>query len=186
VYRSGLASMKVDLTAEARARSVSDALIFVPVSWGNRLLARMRGLGVSASGAETAYRRTDHCLLELVLQRAEEEQWDGGRTAAAIAALGSGAEPVPPSSPFANGDPTLRLTAGTTPAAECLDQITYDRAGYSNYTASLADQAPSLDGPLVIARDLRARNGELLDSYPLRRAFIYRNGQFLPVGRPSP
>ncbi|MEK6254233.1 MAG: hypothetical protein N2B05_06040, partial [Gemmatimonadales bacterium] len=174
-------SMKVDLTAEARARSVSGALVFVPVSWGNRLLARMRGMGVSASGAETAYRRTDHCMLELVLRRAEKEGWDGERTTAAITALGSGAEPVPPSSPFANGDPTLRLPADATPAAECLDQIAYDRAGYSNYTAFLADQDPSLDGPLVIARDLRERNRELIEAYPQRRTLLYRNGQFVPL-----
>ncbi len=68
VYRSGLASMKVDMASEARAASVANAIIFVPVSWGNRLLARMRGLGVSASGAETAYRQTDHCALELILR----------------------------------------------------------------------------------------------------------------------
>jgi len=186
VYRSGLASMKVDLTAEARARALSDAVIFVPVSWGNRLLARMRGLGVSASGAETAYRQADHCRLELVLRRAERERWVPDRTATAIAELGPGGETVPTSSPLSNGDPTLRLAAGTKTLAECLDEIEYDRAGYSNYSPFLADQEPSLDGPLVIARDLRAHNLKLLEAYPGRRAFMYRNGQFLPAGRPSP
>ncbi|MCL7971860.1 MAG: glycosyltransferase family 39 protein, partial [marine benthic group bacterium] len=46
VYRTGLASMKVDMARAAAAAGVSDAVVFVPVSWGNRLLARMRGAGV--------------------------------------------------------------------------------------------------------------------------------------------
>jgi len=181
VYRSGLASMKIDLAAEARENSVEDAIVFVSVSWGNRLLARMRGLGVSASDAETAYRQGDHCALELILRRAEAEGWSRGRTAAAVSALGPGGETVLASSPLTNGDPTLRLVPGGDLPAECLDQIAYDRAGYSNYTAFLADQDPSLDGPVVIARDLRERNRELIEAYPQRRVLLYRNGRFIPL-----
>ncbi len=181
VYRSGLASMKVDLAGEAEQGGISDAVIFVPVSWGNRLLARMRGLGVSASGAETAYRQGDHCALELTVRRAERERWTPARTAAAIGELGPGGEPVPASSPLTNGDPTLRLAAGSSPAPECLDEIAYDRAGYSNFAPFLAEQDPSLAGPLVIARDLRGRNRELLHAYPGRRAFKHRNGEFFPM-----
>jgi len=181
VYRSGLASMKVDLAAEARAHSVGDAVVFVSVSWGNRLLARMRGLGVSASGAETAYRQGDHCALELILRRAEAEDWSRDRTAAAVSELGPGGQTVPASSPLTNGDPTLRLVPGVDLPAVCLDQIAYDRAGYSNYSPFLADQDPSLKGPLVIARDLRERNRELAEAYPQRRALLYRNGRFIPL-----
>jgi 4-amino-4-deoxy-L-arabinose transferase-like glycosyltransferase len=183
VYRTGLASMKLNLAAEARAASVSDAVVFIPVSWGNRLLARMRGLGVSASGAETAYRIGDHCALELTVRRAETEGWPSDRTAAAIAALGQGGEPVPASDRLSNGDPTLRLVVGTTLPAACLDEIVYDRMGYSNYSPFLADQDPSLDGPLVIARDLRGRNIDLMRAYPDRRAFVYRNREFVPEDR---
>ena len=181
VYRSGLASMKVDLAAEARANSVEDAIVFVSVSWGNRLLARMRGLGVSASDAETAYRQGDHCALDLVLRRAEAEGWSRGRAVAAVSGLGPGGETVPASSPLTNGDPTLRLATGVDLPPECLDQIAYDRAGYSNYSPFLADQDPSLDGPLVIARDLRERNHELIEAYPQRRALLYRSGRFIPL-----
>jgi len=181
VYRSGLASMKVDLPAQARAAGVSDALVFIPVSWGNRLLARMRGLGVPAAAAERAYRHSDHCALELLLRRAEAEGWDGGRTSAAIAALGEAGTVVPSTSPLSNGDLTLRLVEGEMPASACLDEISYDRAGYANYTPFLADQDPSLTGPLVIARDLRWRNRRLEDAYARRKAYIYRDGRFLPL-----
>jgi hypothetical protein len=168
------------MLAEARAASISNAVIFVSVSWGNRLLARMRGLGVSASGAETAYRQADHCALELTLRQAEAGGWPPDRIAAEIVALGPGGETVPTSSPLTNGDPTLRLETGMPPHAACLDQLAYDRAGYANFSPFLADQAPSLDGPLVIARDLRERNRELAAVYPGRRTFMYRNGRFIP------
>lgn len=186
VYRTGLASMKVDLAAEARAAAVSDAVIFMPVSWGNRLLARMRGLGVSASGAEKAYRETDHCLLELTLRRAESEGWPADLTAVAVAGLGAGGETVPASSPLTNGDPTLRLTPGSTLPADCFDEIVYDRRGYYNYSPFLADQDPSLEGSLVIARDLRGRNAELLGEYPGRAVFTYRDGEFQTMLESSP
>ncbi len=186
VYRSGLASMKVDLPAEARTAGISDALVFIPVSWGNRLLARMRGLGVPAAASETAYRRNDHCALELLLRGAEAEGWDGGRTSAAIASLAEVGAVVPTSSRLSNGDPTLRLVEGEMPVAECLDEIFYDRAGYANYSPFLPDQDPGLTGPLVIARDLRWRNRRLEDAYPHRTAYVYRDGRFLLLDGPAP
>ena len=100
-----------------------------------------------------------------------------------MAELGPGGQTVPAASPLSNGDPTLRLTPGGNLPAECLDEVTYDRQGYSNYSPFLADQDPSLGGPLVIARDLRERNAELIEAYPDRRAFVYRSGRFLPLER---
>ncbi len=178
VYRGGLASMKVDMARAAAEAGLSDAVIFVPVSWGNRLLARMRGAGVPASLAETVYRNADHCEIEMTLRRSEAEAWPPSRTADAVRALEALGEPVPSGSPLSNGDPTLRLAPARAPGRECLDEIAYDLPGYYNYSPFLADQEPSLRGDLVIARDLRGRNRELLASYPQRDAWIYRDGEF--------
>jgi hypothetical protein len=141
---------------------------------------------VPAAASETAYRRNDHCALELLLRGAEAQGWDGGRTSAAIAALGEAGTVVPTSSPLSNGDPTLRLVEGETPVAECLDEIFYDRAGYANYSPFLPDQDPGLTGALVIARDLRWRNRRLADVHPHRTAYVYRDGQFLLLDGPAP
>lgn len=185
VYRTGLASMKLDLAGAAREAHVTDALVFVSVSWGNRLLARMRGAGVPASEAETAYRTTDHCVLELLLTRADAEGWEIGPLAAAIREADPAGEPVPAGSPFTNGDPTLRLAPGRRPHPRCLDEIAYDRAGYANFTPFLADQDPSLSGPVVIARDLRERNRDLRAVYPDRVAWLFRAGRFVRLGEPA-
>jgi hypothetical protein len=181
VYRSGLASMKVDLPAAAGAAGIREAVIFVPVSWGNRLLARMRGLGVPAAATETAYRVTDHCALEQVVSRAERESWGAARTTRAIGALPRGGSPVPLDDPGSNGDRTLRLTAGRPLVGACLAELTHDGLGYGNYSPFLADLEPALDGPLVIARDLRDRNPELVARYRGFPAVVYRRGRFVPL-----
>jgi hypothetical protein len=180
VYRTGLASIKIDLPAQAFAAGIGQGLVFTPVSWGNRLLARARGLGVPATDVEKTYRRTDHCALELLLRRAELESWEPAAVTAALLALPSeGSQLGPRNHP--NGDPTLRLAARAELPQACLDEILYDRDGYGNFLPHLVDNDPLLRGPLVIARDLRARNGELRAAYPGWKAYTYRAGRFVPI-----
>jgi hypothetical protein len=52
---------------------------------------------------------------------------------------------------------------------------------YQNFTAHLPDDRPTLDGPLVFARDLRASNARLLRRYPDREAWVFRGGEFRPL-----
>lgn len=178
VYRSGLASMKVDLVALAEDGGIREAVVFVPVSWGNRLLARMRALGVPAQTTELAYRTADHCDVEGVVRRAEAEGQSPEAVAAAILALSREGRPVPTDAPLSNGDPTLLLRDGVSPGPDCLAELAHDRLGYGNYAPFLADQDPSLRGPIVVARDLRARNYRLTALYPGRPAYVFRGGRF--------
>lgn len=178
VYRSGLASMKVDLRLRAAEAGIRDAIVFVPVSWGNRLIARARGLGAEASVVEAAYRRADHCEMEGLLRRAEAERWAAARVTEVLRTLPAGGQRLGPTSP--NGDPTLRLTVGgLTPL--CADQLAYDQRGYSNFTPHLADNDPLLDGDVVIARDLRDRNAELGAVWPGRALYLWRRDRFEPL-----
>jgi hypothetical protein len=179
VYATGMASLKQDLVREARDAGIEEGLVFVAVSWGNRLLARTRGLGVPASVAERTYRRSDHCRLELLLRQAETERWETERTTRALEALPEAGTRLGAESP--NGDPTLRLATLVRLPPICVDQIKYDLEGYGNFSPHLADNDPNLAGPLVIARDLRERNPELWARYPGRRAYLYRRGRFVPL-----
>jgi 4-amino-4-deoxy-L-arabinose transferase-like glycosyltransferase len=177
-YRTGLASMKLDLQTRAAASGISDAIVFVPVSWGNRLLARMRAAGVPASLAERVYRAVDHCALELLLTDVETEEWSADR-------LTEGLSNLPPAASLGaaspNGDPTLRLAPDRAVRPECEDELRYDAAGYGNFTPFLADLDPDLGGSLLVARDLRGRNARLQALYPSRPAFVYRAGRFVPL-----
>ena len=179
VYATGLESLKRDLVAEAESAGIDGGLVFVAVSWGNRLIARARGVGASASVAEIVYRNSDHCELELVVGRAEAEGWDGERLDREMLAV------VRPEDEIAvvrlNEDPTLRLVPNRPLAEPCAREVLYDREGYTNYSPHLAANAPRLDGRFVFARDLRDQNARLRAEYPEMPAFLYRDGIFIPL-----
>lgn len=169
-YASSLASMKVDLPALVRDAGVERGVVFVAVSWGNRLLARMRGAGVEASTAEVVYRGADHCEIEQVLRRAREEQWSSGRTSSALEMLERGrAEQA-----MLNGDPTLRLIPERPLAPVCRSELAHDAEGYGNWLPFLLANDPGLDGDVLYVRDLRDLNVDLLARRPARDAWLFR------------
>jgi hypothetical protein len=65
-----------------------------------------------------------------------------------------------------------------------VDEIEYDRRGFTIYPPHILDNTMPVGGPLVIARDLRARNRELSARHPDLRAYHYRPDGFsaLPYG----
>lgn len=186
VYATGMASVKLDPEAEARSAGIDEGLIFVSVSWGNRLIARARGAGASASVIERVYRRSDHCELELVVGRAEAAGWSGDRLDDELIALQRPEDEI--AVVRLNDDPTLRLVPNRPLAPACVNEVVYDRDGqdempdpppYTNYSPQLWRNAWDLSGPFVFARDLREQNPKLRALYPDLPAYLYRNGEFL-------
>jgi hypothetical protein len=179
VYATGMESLKRDLIAEAEAAGIDGGLVFVAVSWGNRMIARARGAGASASVAEVVYRSSDHCELELVVGRAEVEGWSGERLDREMLAILRPAGEI--EVVRLNEDPTLRLVPGRPLAEQCAREVLYDRDGYSNYSPHLAANDADLRGRFVFARDLGAQDSLLRAEYPDMPAFLYRNGTFIPL-----
>ncbi len=190
VYATSLMGLKQDLPARVRAAGIGNALVFVKVDAGNRLMARLRGLGASASRAEMAYRTTDFCDLVRIERRARAETWTGARLDSALAARAGHAGTLVRATEL-NGDPTLRLRRSRLvptlhlPRA-CADELAYDRSGYDLYTPHLLDNRPDLRGPLVVARDLRELDPKLQALYPDRPAYLYHRGVFERLDRPAP
>lgn len=178
VYASGHQTMKVDLRHRAEAAGIERGVVFVAVSWGNRLMAELRGLGLPASTAERAYRSLDHCELELLRRRARAEGWGADRVSAAVERLLARPPEELVATAELNGDRTLRLVPGRPLAPACRDEVAYDRAGYAAYTPHLLVNTPRLDGPIVAARDLRDRNAALRVRYPDRSAYLWRGAGF--------
>ncbi len=187
VYATSLASVKLDLVGAAREAGITEGLVFIKVSWGNRLISRARNAGASASVAERAYRSSDHCELEMVVSAMEANGWEPDRFEQELVSI------IRPENETEvvrlNDDPTLRLVPGRRLAEACVAELVYDRDGmdempnppsYTNFSPHLADNAPSLDGPLVFARDLRGLNARLRAEYPGRPAYLYSGGAFVP------
>lgn len=178
-YASSFASMKVDPPAIAASRGIDRGVVFVAVSWGNRLLARMRAAGVPAATAERAYRRSDHCEIEQLLRRARFEGWSGGRIATALSDFSPGGVQLEDASP--NGDPTLRLTPGRSLAEVCRAELAHDADGYANWLPFLPYNDPPLNGPVLFVRDLRDLNTVFLRKRPGRPGWRYRPGRLEPL-----
>jgi hypothetical protein len=180
IYRTSMGSMKLDLVAEARAAGIDRGLVFVAETWGSRVIAELRGLGARAPTVEKAYRQADLCDLQGIVDRARSENWSPGRVEAALDAARVGPEALV----FVDvgGGPTTRFKPGSRLSERCLDEIDYDRAGYTLFTPHLPDNQPRLDGPLVLARDLRDWNEDLIARYPDRSVWIYRGRELRPWG----
>ncbi len=176
VYRLGMAGLKLDLVREAEKAGIEEGLVFVSVSWGNRLLARMHGVGLPAALTERVYRRTDHCQLEEAVRLAEAGVWTAEQLAAEVEAL------VQPEGvltyPMLNDDRTLRLLPITEFTPTCAAELQHDDAGYTNYVPHLVANRPDLTGRFVFARDLRDQNALLRGEYPDLPAYRYRPSGF--------
>ncbi|MDH3733022.1 MAG: glycosyltransferase family 39 protein [Gemmatimonadota bacterium] len=179
VYATGMESVKRDLVLEAEAAGIDEGLIFVAVSWGNRIIARARGAGASASVAERVYRSSDHCELELVVRSGEAQGWSAERLNQEMLGL------IRPEDEIEvvrlNDDPTLRLVPNRPLAEPCAREVLYDREGYTNYSPHLAANTAGLDGRFVFARDLGDQNDRLREEYPGKPAYLYRDGTFFPL-----
>jgi 4-amino-4-deoxy-L-arabinose transferase-like glycosyltransferase len=176
VYRLGMEGLKLDLAREAEMAGIEEGLIFVSVSWGNRLLARMHQVGLPAALTERVYRRSDHCQLEEAVRLAEAGVWTAEQLATELERL------VQPEGvlvfPMVNDDRTLRLLPNAELTATCVAELRHDEAGYTNYVPHLAANRPDLTGRFVFARDLRDQNAALRGEYLGRPAYRYRPGGF--------
>jgi len=178
-YESSFASMKIDAFAIAADGNIEQGVVFVAVSWGNRLLARMRQAGVSAATAERLYRRADHCEIELLLRRAHVEGWPASRLNEVFATFPPGGVQLEDASP--NGDPTLRLAPGRPLADVCAAELAYDAEGYANWLPFLLYNDPSLNAPILFVRDLKDMNAAFLRKRPGRTPWRYRPGELVPI-----
>lgn len=183
VHASSMSSMKTDLAAAARAEGIDRGLVFVAVSWGNRLLSRAQGAGVPLSLVQRAYRGIDHCAYQELLDTADDEGWSGDRIGQEFERLlDEHHELIQPSW---NLDPSLRVQQNRPLTPRCINELDYDQLGYTIYAPHLLANEPGLTSDLVVARDLREKNRTLSDGYSDRPAFLYRNGRFEALSGPD-
>ncbi len=176
IYATSLESMKVDIVKEAKAAGIQTGIIFVATSLGGRLISNLRELGVPASIIETAYRAVDHCeLLGMATEAFISESKKQTLTEDILARI-EAHEPV--QKVKLNNDPTLRIDLSRAPTAQCKEEILYDRENYTSLEPHLLADSPKLDSAIVVARDLRGRNRELMKYYPELPAYLYRPGSF--------
>ncbi len=169
-------SMRIDVREIAKQQGIAEGVIFVPISWGGRMLSILRTHGISAPEAERAYREVDHCALwELALLTDQISPHELQRQIHALVSLQEQVRFV-----NLNGDRSLRLAMSRTLTPRCVEEIEYDKKGFSIYLPHLTSNSSRIDRPFIVASDLRARNSRLLESHPGLPAFILRDGVLVP------
>lgn len=179
IYATGMNAMKGDILREAQSQGITDGIVFITTSWGDRIISTMRGLGVSASLSEQVYRKVDHCVLWTTLMEAKAAKVTVNSLETLINSLLE--HPHPLNRPAWNKDVTLRIDPEQALTERCVNEIEYDlqeNAGYAVYAPHLLANHADWKSKLLFLRDLREQNKEILALYPDEKVFIYHAGKF--------
>lgn len=174
IYSGSYKSMKIDLTSLVHSSGVKEGLVFLPVSWGTRIISSMRGLGVSPSLIEHSYSSVDHCLLDNLVKKAQKESKSTDIIEDELKALIAQGQNV--IRVKLTEDKSLRLRKNVPLTAECIDEIRYDEQGFTTYTPALQESLPEPSSKLIFARDMRDRNSLLLNYFSNKKTYILREG----------
>lgn len=163
IYRSNLLSLKLHPEVELRDMGVERALVLVPTSWGNRIIADLWSLGARPGVVERAYRTLDACTLDEYRHQARAERWSGQRLEQASESAARDATPTP----LVDGwpDPTLRLIPERVLSSTCDVEVRRDLAGFT-FVEALVWRNPIEGDGIVFAHDLHERNDELRRAHP--------------------
>ncbi len=186
-YESGLASMRVDYTAESAGAGVRDAIVFVRESWGAQLTARMWERGISRSAAAALYHGVDACLLDKGLRKIEAADVRGTAAEAQLEPLLADSALVR-SSPY-SPDSTEKLLRNAPYDRTCVARINEDRRGYTHLAPLLLERGSGN----VYARDMQGRDSLITAAYPGRPVYLLRRKyavadsafEWLPLKRDS-
>jgi len=178
VVAGRMPGMKLHPEVEAKRLGVSEAVVFVKVGWGNRLMARLWGWGVSAWEAERTYRVVDGCRLQSVLDEADSLA-TAGRDSTEVRhdltmRLRVWRDMQLPVIQDVLPDPTVRVDTTSTFTNRCFQEVQWDRTGFTLYGTLVWRNDPWLSHGVIYARDLGpVRNGRLMMRYPDRDYCVY-------------
>ena len=170
--------LKLNPEDQLEREGFGEALVFVKVGWGSRLIGRLWGWGMPASETERTFLSVDGCRLQNALDEADSLAVAGLDSAQVQRML---AERLMKwrklELPVTRGilpDHGVRVDTTMTLSGPCFAEAARDRSGYTLYGSLISRQDPWLRRGIVYARDLgEARNRELMASYMDRVPLLY-------------
>lgn len=159
-WHSGQSNMKIDLPSLLSKENIKEGIIFIKTSFGERLISKLQGSNLSASEIETIYNTSDHCSLNRAIKENNLKNVSTNFIKANTLNC-KDCELVK------NGDPSLRLPANLELDSECLEEIKYDQSVYTTYAPYFKFNDINFSNNLLIARDLREQNKELIHKFNL-------------------
>lgn len=181
--RSQRPKLKLDVAAEVRRAGISNALVFIPESWHERLSARLRAIGMRFFDAERIVNSRDGCVLETELDASD------GRTIVDTTALRNeilmraSAAGRTTTMPDRLPEARIERVAGGLDTPRCRGEAARDFDSLMPYGLFLREQRIDPDGQLggdvVFARDFGQRNTLLSAQFGTRRWYRYHPGRSL-------
>jgi hypothetical protein len=175
--------LKTDVVAQASAARLSNSLVLVREPWRGRLLARLRGIGVSQFDAERVVNEVDACALQIALDAADSPGAGDPterRTRVLARARSAGAASVQPGS---IAESRVARAPGGPDTPRCRDETAADTLGTMPYAMFLREQRVGRDGRLaggvIWARTLGPRDSLMRAEFGGRRWYLYKPGRSL-------
>jgi hypothetical protein len=179
--RAQRTKLKTDVVGQVRRAGITDAVVFIPESWHERLTARLRALGVRLFDAERLVNSLDACVLEEALD--EGDASPPADTSAFVARVLARAAAAGPAAPMPDRTAETRVVraAGGLDTPRCRDEAATDARGTIPHAIFLVEQHVDaegrLAGPVIYARDLGARDTLLRAEFGARRWYRYVPGR---------
>lgn len=186
-YRDSTPTFNYHPDRDAAAAGISDAVVVIPDGWGSRLIVRMWAEGIPVPRSTLLYASIDACTLHRALDRADRLSVGKASLLTTLDSLAALNRPGERGAREGEGeagfteDENLRLPTWEPLAAECVDELDFDRAGFLAFAPYLYLNRATLDGDVVWARDMRGGNADLARRYPDRRFYRY----IVDSGRPE-
>lgn len=168
-YSKWLYSFKIDLNDMLSKDQRENSIVFVKVSWGNRMISKMRGIGLSSSLTEIAYQQIGACVLDSLIQKNKNNIHALENEIEELIKLGR-----PIEKQFFTKDGSLRLDVSQKLTPKCAQEIEYDRsAEFGIYAPHFLENDIEIDrdSKFIVAKDLRDQNIKLKKQFPNYNVF---------------
>ncbi|MEO6025519.1 MAG: hypothetical protein ABIR79_01450, partial [Candidatus Binatia bacterium] len=158
---------------DATRAGIARAVVLVPDGLGSRLIVRLWAAGVPMTQTSALYKRADACRLTEALATTApgpdfRARLDGALVGATPGKRAQGASP----------DAMLRLPDDGKVSQRCAAELGRDRRGMLQFAPYLYLNTPTLDGPIIWARELGGEDdAALARRYPDRPVYRYRGPQ---------
>ena len=176
--RAQRGKFKTDVAAEVRRAGLTNAVVFVPESWHERLTARLRALGVPQFDADRLVNTLDGCVLQSELDAADvATPADTAALRAQIIARATAAGRTLPM-PGRLAETRIARAPGGPDTKRCREEAAGDMASIMPHAVFLREQridaTGHLGGPVIFARDFGPRDTLLRAEFGTRTWYRYR------------
>lgn len=173
MYKRSMKNFKFSLADLLEEKQIKKALVFVKVSWGSRIISKLRSFELPNHMVEISYKNVDHCKLQEWVDYIEKQNLSKKEIYNEFFKIYTTKGKVP--IVRINGDRSLRLSLPLKLSKKCRDELTYDDLGIDIFAPYMLVNQADLKGDIVVAKDMKDWNYKLISEYPNYNRYFFVN-----------